>query len=48
VLDTGFEYGGERYPSLSKIAVRITGAHWSGPRFFGIAKKPARAEAQHG
>lgn len=45
VLDTGFEYGGERYPSLSKIAARITGAHWSGPRFFGIAKRPARARA---
>ena len=41
-LDGGFEYDGERYSSLSKIAARITGAHWSGPRFFGIAKRPSR------
>jgi len=38
VLEKGFDYGGERYPSLTKIAARITGAHWSGPRFFGITK----------
>jgi DUF2924 family protein/resolvase-like protein len=38
VLDTGFEYEGERYPSLSRVAARITGAHWSGPRFFGCGK----------
>lgn len=36
VLDAGFEYRGERYNSLSEIAKRITGAHWSGPRFFGL------------
>ncbi|TIV42501.1 MAG: DUF2924 domain-containing protein, partial [Mesorhizobium sp.] len=24
------------YPSLSSIARKITGAHWSGPRFFGL------------
>ena len=36
VLETGFEYRGERYPSLTAIARRITGAGWSGPRFFGI------------
>jgi hypothetical protein len=29
VLENGFDYDGERYPSLSKIATRITGAHWS-------------------
>ena len=36
VLDTGFEYRGARYPSLSAIARHITGAGWSGPRFFGL------------
>src|SRR5437899_2685734 len=36
VLDDGFEYDGERYPSLTQIARRITAAHWSGPRFFGL------------
>jgi hypothetical protein len=39
VLDDGFEYQGERYRSLTGIARRITGAHWSGPRFFGIGKR---------
>lgn len=36
VLDTGFEYRGERFTSLSTIARRITGTGWSGPRFFGL------------
>lgn len=36
VLETAFEYRGERFSSLSEIARRITGAHWSGPRFFGL------------
>jgi hypothetical protein len=39
VLDEGFEYQGERYPSLTRIARRITGVHWSGPLFFGIGKR---------
>ena len=29
--EDGFEYEGERYRSLTVIAERITGAHWSGP-----------------
>lgn len=37
--EDGFEYAGTTYPSLTKIAKKITGAHWSGPRFFGL--KPA-------
>ena len=41
VTEDGFEYGGASYPSLTKIAKKITGAHWSGPRFFGL---PAAAE----
>jgi hypothetical protein len=36
VTEDGFEYAGTRYPSLTKIAKKITGAHWSGPRFFGL------------
>jgi hypothetical protein len=39
VLDDGFEYQGERYRSLTRIARRITGVHWSGPLFFGISKR---------
>ena len=36
VLESGFEYRGVRYASLSAIASRITGAKWSGPKFFGL------------
>jgi Protein of unknown function (DUF2924) len=36
VTEDGFEYAGASYPSLTKIAKKITGAHWSGPRFFGL------------
>jgi hypothetical protein len=39
VTEDGFEYGGESYASLTKIAKKITGAHWSGPRFFGMSGK---------
>ena len=38
VRDDGLEYEGQRYRSLTVIAERITGAHWSGPRFFGLTK----------
>ena len=37
VVDGGFLFDGETYGSLSKIARAITGAHWSGPRFFGVS-----------
>lgn len=36
VLESGFDYRGRHYASLSMIAREITGAHWSGPRFFGL------------
>ncbi len=36
VLEAGFEWEGKRWRSLSAIARTITGAHWSGPRFFGV------------
>ena len=39
VREDGFEYDGQRYRSLTVIAERITGAHWSGPRFFGLGKR---------
>ena len=38
VTDDGFEYDGTSYPSLTKIAKKITGAHWSGLRFFGLVR----------
>ena len=36
VLPDGFLWNGTRHRSLSAIARAITGARWSGPRFFGI------------
>lgn len=36
VLDDGFRMDGRQYRSLTEIARKITGAHWSGPRFFGL------------
>ncbi len=39
VLDDAFEFEGKRYRSLTQIAREITGAHWSGPRFFGLVKR---------
>ena len=34
----GIEWRGERYRSLSVVARKITGARWSGPRFFEIGR----------
>ncbi|HTF66563.1 MAG TPA: DUF2924 domain-containing protein [Edaphobacter sp.] len=39
VTDEGFEYEGETFKSLSPIACRITGTHWSGPAFFGTKER---------
>lgn len=39
VTDQGFEHAGRHYRSLSQIARHVTGAHWSGPRFFGLVKR---------
>ena len=44
VHNDGFEHEGQRYRSLTAIAERITEAHWSGPRFFGLTPR-ARASA---
>lgn len=38
VVDGGFLWNGQRYASLSPIARAITGARWSGPRFFGLKR----------
>jgi hypothetical protein len=46
VTDDGFEYTGASYPSLTKIAKKITGAHWSGPRFFGLVGSGAAAASK--
>lgn len=48
VVDGGFEYGGKTFPSLTAIAVEITGAHWSGPRFFGLVRRRRAKKAGAG
>jgi DUF2924 family protein len=45
VLENGFAWKGKTYPSLSKIALAITGTRWNGPRFFGLRDKPSKKEA---
>lgn len=36
ILESGYLYQDRRYTSLSHVARDITGARWSGPRFFGL------------
>jgi hypothetical protein len=47
VTEDGLEYGGKAFPSLTKIAHAITGAHWSGPRFFGPIHNRASMAGTH-
>jgi Protein of unknown function (DUF2924) len=44
----GFEWNGRCYRSLTIIAQKITGAHWSGPRFFGLRKGGRSVENAEG
>jgi hypothetical protein len=52
LADGGFEHEGRRYSSLTGLARAITGARWSGPRFFGLRRGTrsagARADADRG
>lgn len=36
VLNSGFEYAGQTWRSLTAITRHITGMAWSGPQFFGL------------
>lgn len=40
VTETAYQWQGRTYQSLSAIARAITGARWSGPRFFGLRTGP--------
>ncbi len=46
VLEDGFEWNGERRRSLSTNAREITGTRWSGPRFFGLQRRPKPFSAE--
>lgn len=41
-LHDGFEFNGRKYRSLSAIAKAITGTHWNGRAFFGLAGRNSR------
>lgn len=47
VCEEGFEYDGRQFASLSQIARLITGAHWSGPRFFGLRSRRLESLKRH-
>lgn len=48
VTDQGHLYKGQTYQSLSAVARAITGAHWSGPRFFGSPQGQGKGRAPSG
>ena len=48
VVEDGFHYRDQSYRSLSAIAAEITGARWSGPRFFGLRRETALPDDDHG
>lgn len=39
VSDAGYRWNAQDYRSLSAVARAITGARWSGPRFFGLNRE---------
>ena len=45
VTEKGYLWQGRSHRSLSAIARAITGAHWSGPRFFGLAETAGATSA---
>ena len=49
VLAEGFRYENRHYPSLSAIAVAVTGTRWNGLAFFGLTRPVSgeRKERRH-
>jgi hypothetical protein len=45
VVPGGFSWKEKTYPSLSAIALAITGTSWNGPRFFGLRGGRSSVEA---
>lgn len=39
VIDSGFEFDGVVYRSLSAVAKAVTGTHWNGRLFFGLSER---------
>ena len=42
VVQGGFQYDGRLFRSLTAVAQAITGSHWNGRAFFGLAKTGTR------
>ena len=38
-IETGWEYDGNVYRSLSAVAKAVTGSHWNGRLFFGLSQR---------
>jgi Protein of unknown function (DUF2924) len=45
VLADGFAWNGKTFPSLSGVALAITGTRWNGPKFFGLRERPSKGRA---
>jgi hypothetical protein len=45
VVPGGFSWKEKTYPSLSAIAMAMTGTSWNGPRFFGLRGEKSSVEA---
>jgi hypothetical protein len=48
VLETGFDYNGKVYASLSAVAYQITGTRWNGFLFFGLHRGKRHGRTQNG
>ena len=48
VLQSGVQFRGRRYRSLSQVARIITGSRWSGSLFFGLKTRPRKEAADNG
>lgn len=46
VLEDGFEYGGHRFASLSKVARAISGTNWNGYLFFSLQRRTRKGAAE--
>jgi len=45
VLANGFRYENRQFPSLSNIALEVTGTRWNGFSFFGLVRKTGKVNA---
>lgn len=46
VLESGFEWNGQVFSSLSAVAKAITGQHWNGRLFFGLTTRSRGKKAE--